>query len=421
MTAGNLWTQTAAAPLTTPPLEGPVTVDLAVIGAGYTGLSAALHAAEAGASVLVLEAEEVGHGGSGRNVGLVNAGLWLPPGDVARAMGEAAGMRLNSALAGGPALVFDLIEKHQIRCEAVRSGTLHCAHSPAGMRDLEERHRQLRAIGAPVDLIPAVEARRRTGTPAIHGALFDPRAGTIQPKAYAQGLARAATSAGARIVQNTRVTARRQAGNHWTLTAGGQTVTAGALIEATNAYGQTPGRFTPMHFFQAATRPLPEAIRKTVLPGGEGCWDTALVMTSFRMDAGGRLIVGAIGALDHAGAGLHRAWARRKMPALFPQLRGYGFENEWFGTIAATADHLPKIQRLGPKGYAAFGYSGRGIGTGTLFGRALAQAVLSGSEDALPLAAIDTYDEGRTGLRALYYESGALAMHGLGLLKPRGR
>ncbi|MBY6088912.1 NAD(P)/FAD-dependent oxidoreductase [Maritimibacter alkaliphilus] len=417
---GNLWSATAGPAVETAPLSEDLTVDLLVVGGGFTGLSAALHAAQSGARVCVLEAEEVGHGGSGRNVGLVNAGLWLPPGEVAKIMGERAGARLNAILAGGPDLVFDLIERHDIACEAVRNGTLHCAHAPAGLSDLERRHAQLTAIGAPVTLLSAEEARARTGSPAVHGALFDPRAGTVQPKAYARGLARAAQAAGAIIVQGLPAGRRQSTGDRWVVEAGGHRITSRALIEATNAYGQTPGRFTPMHFFQMATAPLPEELLKDVLPGLEGCWDTALVMSSFRRDAAGRVIVGAIGALDHLASGVHQAWAQRKLARLFPQLAGQPLEHAWHGRIASTADHLPRIERFGVRGYAAYGYSGRGIGTGTLFGKALAQAALSAEEAALPLVPVPAYAEKMTAARALYYETGAVTMHGLELAGVKG-
>ena len=414
----NLWHQTA--PAADPSVEPRELshVDLLVIGGGFTGLSAALHAARDGASVLVVEAEHIGFGGSGRNVGLVNAGLWLPPGDVAKAMGTEAATRLTQALAGGPAMVFDLVETLQIPCEAVRNGTLHCAHSASGMRDLERRYAQLSGAGAPVDLLDAAEARRRVGSDRVHGALFAPRAGTVQPMAYARGLARAARSAGARILEGVRATGMRHENGVWTVSVGTRTITADALIEATNAYGTTPARFAPLNFFQMATDPLPEDVLRDIMPGGEGCWDTALVMSSFRRDAEGRIIVGAIGGMDHALSGLHRHWAKRKLVSLFPQLKGVELTHGWSGVIANTSDHIPKIQRLGPRAYTAFGYSGRGIGTGTLFGRDMAHAALSGDESGLPVAAIDTYTDRFTTLRGLWYESGALAAHALGSVRP---
>lgn len=182
----SLWRHTTQEARSWPALEGDVTADVVVIGGGFTGVSAAWHLAARGASVVLLEAATVGFGGSGRNVGLVNAGLWTPPDGVEEKLGAAAGAALNDMLAEGPQLVFDLIEAQQIRCEAVRGGTLHCAHSAAGFRDLQARHAQQEARGAPVKLLDAAETARRTGSPAYHGALWDGRAGTIQPLAYVQ-------------------------------------------------------------------------------------------------------------------------------------------------------------------------------------------------------------------------------------------
>lgn len=131
---GNLWRASAAVDVAAKPLAQDLRVDLAIVGGGYTGNSAALEAARRGASVALLEGETFGHGGSGRNVGLVNAGLWLPPEDVIKAMGEAPGRKLMDLLAAAPALVWSLIEREGIDCEATPHGTLHLAHSASGPR-----------------------------------------------------------------------------------------------------------------------------------------------------------------------------------------------------------------------------------------------------------------------------------------------
>ena len=160
----SLWDRTAPADAIAGGMAA--SADLAIVGAGFTGLSAALHAAEQGLSVQVIEARRIGHGGSGRNVGLVNAGLWLPPDQVRAALGEEAGSRLIAGLGDAPDLVFSLIERHGIACEASRNGTIHVAHSAAGLADLRDRARQWQRLGAPVELLSAAEAARRTGTRA---------------------------------------------------------------------------------------------------------------------------------------------------------------------------------------------------------------------------------------------------------------
>lgn len=416
MTAlGNLWRDTAAETAGAPLFRGDRRADLAIIGAGFTGCSAALEAAGQGADVVVLEAETIGHGGSGRNVGLVNAGLWLPPDTVCAQLGEAQGERLNSALAGAPDLVFDLIERHRIDCEATRNGTLHLAHAPKAVDHLKDRHGQMTGRGAPVTLLSAAETRERTGTTAFHGALHDARAGTLQPLAYARGLARAAGEAGAHFFQNSPVQSAEHTGGQWILRTASGKLYCKALLVATNAYHQpiAPVSVPPVpvvHYFQLATEPLRCDLAGDILPGQEGCWDTALVMTSVRRDAVGRLIIGGIGD----GSSMHHGWARRKLTRLYPKLAGIAITHAWEGRISMTSDHLPRILKPAPeRAYAIFGYSGRGIGPGTLFGRAAAQALLTGDETGLPVMPVAQFSEAFPCLKSVYYETGARVVHAL--------
>jgi glycine/D-amino acid oxidase-like deaminating enzyme len=410
----NLWRDTGGAEIAAPALSGAATADVAIIGGGYTGCSAALHLAEAGAKVCLLEAQSVGHGGSGRNVGLVNAGLWTPPDEVEAILGRGAGAKLNNTLAAAPEEVFKLVERFGIPCEATRKGTLHCAHSNAGLKDLRRRHAQQLARKAPVELLDVAETVRRTGTKRFHGALFDRRAGTIQPLAYVRGLARAAIEAGAKLYESSPVTGARHDGSAWQVTTLSGRVVAKTLIQATNGYeirdAQRPA-YTPVHFFQCATRPLRDDQRGKILAGGEGCWDTATVMTSFRLDAAGRLLLGAVGNLDGFGKHCHLGWARRMLGRLYPDLSGQEFEQAWCGRIAMTADHLPKVEAIGLNAIRIYGYSGRGIGPGTVFGRAAADWAVSGEEDVLPVPLREKCQEHFTDLKGLYYECGSSLMH----------
>ena len=402
--------------LRTHPLAEHASADLVVIGGGFTGCSAALRAAEQGAKVRLLEAETIGHGGSGRNVGLVNAGLWMPPNQVEVKLGREAGAKLNAVLAVAPDLVFSLIERHGIECEATRAGTLHCAHSVAGLKELEARFGQHAVRGAPVSLLDAAETQARTGTSIYRGALFDARAGTIQPLAYCRGLAGAAQAAGAQLHERSPVREIERDGSDWLIRTETGEVRARGLLLATNAYHQAAvgiaaPAYVPVHYFQAATKPLSGNLLATILPGREGCWDTATIMSSFRLDGAGRLIVGGMGALDHAGSAAHKRWAARKIGALFPQIAGEPLEFFWFGRIAMTSDHLPKILRLGDHAFSIFGYSGRGIGPGTVFGKALACVLLGDREADLPLGPIDSYSERFTGIKRMAFEAGATAVH----------
>lgn len=414
----NLWTKTAPSALGRAQMEGEHSADLIIIGGGFTGCAAALEAAQSGLSVILLEAETIGFGGSGRNVGLVNAGLWTPPDDVENTIGLEAGQKLNTALAAAPDLVFSLIERHQIKCDAVRNGTLHCAHSAAGLKNLHTRFTQHQKRNAPVALINQEQTAHRTGTAAFKGALFDPRAGTIQPLSYCQGLALAAINAGAKLFENSPALAIARNAEQWTVKTQNGQATAPHLIVATNAYSNDQllgqqSRFTLVHYFQFATEPLTKSERASILPNLEGCWDTALVMSSFRYDSDGRLLVGSVGSLDHATSPTHEFWAQKKLAAIYPQLARKKLDHAWHGRIAMTKDHLPKVVEFGPNAYSVFGYSGRGIGPGTVFGTSLAKMIANNDTSHLPVEPINAYAENLTKTAGLYYETGSVLTHGL--------
>lgn len=410
----NLWQATCAETFSSTPLSGKLFVDLVIVGGGFTGCAAALEAASNGAKVVLLEAHAIGHGGSGRNVGLVNAGLWLPPDQVEAQMGQAAGQRLNTALAAAPDQVFSLIAQEGISCEAVRNGTLHCAHAPRGMRDLQARYDQQRQRNAPVHLLDARAAQAKVGSALVHGALQDHRAGTIQPLSYVKGLARAAQAKGARLFEGSPVLSCRYQDGHWIVQTKLGEVQAAKLLITGNAYAEgASAQATPqtsiVHYFQIATEPMEARLQAEILPELQGCWDTGLVMKSFRRDAGGRLIFGAMGLPDRVG--LHRAWAERKLGRMFPALADAKLQGFWSGRIAMTSDHLPKVIALGDNGYCIFGYSGRGIGPGTVFGRTVAQALLQGETQGLPVAPVAAYRERFCWSKSAYYEAGARLVH----------
>jgi glycine/D-amino acid oxidase-like deaminating enzyme len=389
----SLWDRSAAEADPYGPLAGDAETDLAIVGGGFTGLSTALHAAGRGIACHVLEARTIGFGASGRNAGLVNAGLWVHPDQVARRLGPTVAERLIAVLSEGPADVFSLVERHGIACEPTRSGTIHAAHAPSGFEDLRARWRQWQARGAPVDLLDAEETARRVGTSHFHGGLHDRRAGTINPMGYARGLARVARSVGAEISTGTPVLSLARDGGRWTLRTPRGTVRARAVVLGTNALsdGLWPGlsaTYTRMRYFQVATEPLGERVAH-ILAGGEGLWNTAPVMFSLRRDAFGRLIVGSMGQVIGGESGLSRRWAARMLRRLFPALGPVRFEEAWHGEIDMTPDHMPRLHRLADDLYTAIGYNGRGIAPGTVFGRALAGLVAGDAEDRLPVPLSD--------------------------------
>ena len=404
----SLWDGSAEEEDWAAPFAGGDPVDVAIVGGGYTGLASALFCAERGLAAHVLEAERIGHGGSGRNVGLVNAGIWLPPGEVRAKLGG-GGDHFLKIFGNAPRMVFDLIERHQIRCEATRTGTIHAAHAPSGMKDLEKRWKEWQAMGEPVDLLSRDEVSGMIGSEAFYGGLVDHRAGTVNPMAYCRGLARAARGAGARISTGVRVTGLRKDGTGWIVETDKGALRAKAVVLGTNAYTDTlwPGldrSFTPIHFFQLATKPLGERVA-SILPGRQGIWDTGLVMFSLRRDAFDRLIIGSMGHLvGTRKEGLSRRWAAKQLRRLFPDLGEVEFEEAWDGRIAMTPDHIPRIFRLDDNLYTPIGYNGRGITTGTVFGKAMADLLTGADSAELPLPVAEATTVRSAPLMSRFYQ-----------------
>lgn len=412
-----LWARTAPGAPQTTALTGRTTADVAIVGAGYTGLSAALHLARRGIKVAVLESDEAGFGAAGRNVGLVNGGMWLMPDEFTRLLGEPHGERCLDLLSTAPLLVREVIAEHGIACELREEGTLHLAVGSAGLVELRERHRQWQARGAPVELLSKEETARRTGSPAYEGALFDPRAGTLQPLAYARGLAHAAIATGASLYTGSPVLAAGRSGTGWTLGTPEGSVAAEWILVATDAYSTGPWKIVRdeqihLPYFNFATEPLPAGIRKSILPGGEGCWDTRTLLSSIRTDAAGRLIFGSIGALRNTGRPIHHAWAIRSLHRLFPQLRDIRFETGWYGQIGMTSDAVPRFHEFARRVIGISGYNGRGIAPGTAFGKLLAAYIAGDIKDTgLPLPASLPEPQPFGRLKELYYEAGAQIAH----------
>ncbi|MBD9374653.1 FAD-binding oxidoreductase [Rhizobium sp. ARZ01] len=412
-----LWEMTAPSAPVTQTLSGTAEADVVIVGGGFTGLSAALHLAERGTKVVLLEGKEIGFGGSGRNVGLVNAGMWTMPDELPGVLGQLYGDRLLELLGNAPRLVFELVQKHAIECEINPVGTLHCAIGKSGLEELQQRAEQWGRRGAPVTLLDAAETARRVGTNAYAGSLLDMRAGTIQPLAYVRGLAKAAIAAGAKVYTASPVTGAERSGKRWTVKTDKGAVTADWVIVATNAYTVAPwaevrAELVHLPYFNFATKPLSPELQKKIVPGREGVWDTAEILSSYRYDQRGRLVFGSVGALRGTGAAIHKAWARRALKKLFPEIGDIGFEAEWYGKIGMTTDNLPRFHRLADNVIGFSGYNGRGIAPGTVFGKVLARHIAGEiSEKDLPLPVTDPVAQSFRPVREGYYEVGAQLAH----------
>jgi glycine/D-amino acid oxidase-like deaminating enzyme len=378
------WT-VAAEPLPeTRPLEGDRRADVVVVGAGYTGLSAALHLAERGAEVVVLDAAEPGWGASGRNGGQIIPGLKDDPDELERRFGEETGRRMWEIAGGAADFVFELIARHKIACHAERCGWIAAAPHTAALESLRSRTEQWQRRGAPVELLDAKRIGELTGTTGYAGGMLDRRAGALQPLVFVRGLARAAQQAGAAIHGGSLVRGLEVAPGGWRVDTQAGSVTVRSVILATNAYTDDlwPGlrrTVVPVQSYQVATRPLPEDVRRHVLPGGQVVSDLRRILFYFRLDPAGRLLMGGRGPLDDRGDPALFARLEAVARRLFPQIGAASCEHRWSGRVALTADHLPHLHEPRPGVLIGLGYNGRGVAMATVMGKLLADRAAGAS------------------------------------------
>lgn len=379
----SLYAETAIPAPETPPLDGDRHVSVAVVGGGFTGLSTALHLAEQGTDVLVLEAHEPGWGASGRNGGQVNPGLKYDPDQIEADFGPDLGRRMVALSGGAPNVVFDLVQRHQIACEATQSGTLRASfqrRTEAGIRGTAE---QWARRGAPVDLLEHDDCRTVTGTERYGVAVLDRRGGQLNPLSYARGLARAAMQAGAAVHGGTRVLAAARAGGKWRLRTAGGTVTADKLVLATNGYSDDlwPGlrrSIVPVFSAIVASEALPPGIAETITPGRAVLYEMGEVTVYYRLDAQGRLLMGGRSVQRDVRRPEDLRYLIDYSVRLWPALRDARWTHGWSGQLAVTSDHYPHVHEPDESVLVCLGYNGRGVAMSTAMGPELSRRVLDG-------------------------------------------
>ena len=388
----SLWAATAAPALPAPPLDGDVSVDVCIVGGGFAGLSTALHLAEQGTRVALLEEHEPGWGGSGRNGGQVIPGLKYDPDELQTMFPGALGERLAQFAGGTADSVFDLIKKHNMDVPLVCNGWIQGAHTAAGLDLVSRRAAQWAKRGASgAKALSASEVAALLGTNKYVGGWLDPRGGGIQPLSYARGLARAAAGAGASIHGLSPATALQRDGSRWKVTtAQGAVVRADRVVLCTNGYtgalwpGLARSVITP-NSFQVATEPLPEDIARTILPQGHVSSDTRQLLLYFRLDHQRRLIMGGRGPFREPTSPLDWGHLERVIGHMFPAAANAPIAFRWCGRVAITRDFLPHLHEPAPGLLIDIGCMGRGVGLQTSMGRAMANYIVSGNVDALPV------------------------------------
>jgi len=367
-----------------PALAGEALADVIVIGAGFTGLSSALHLREAGIDVAVVEAMEPGWGASGRNNGQVIPTLSRPdPEDIIRKHG-AVGERFVALLRDSATTLFDLARRYQIQAEQEQTGWVQPVHSPGRIRIAERRVRQWSKFGAAVEILSRDQTRAMLGSDAWFGGFWNKTGGHINPLALSRGLARVVLERGGRIYARSPAAAFERQNNRWVVrTAHGQ-ISGRALIVATNAYtGEfakqlSPGiahEVMPVLSWQMATQPLSERARNTIIPGRQAMSDTHGELYFARYDARNRLVTGgAVVGPGNKPDRLRKAVAER-LQRLWPQIGPVHFDHVWNGYVGMTTDFLPRIHRLGPDAFGWTGCNGRAVALSIALGDQFAKAV----------------------------------------------
>lgn len=401
-------------------LRGELSTDVAVVGGGLLGTSLALHLAERGIGVVLLEARNIGFGASGRNAGHVAThveGMRLPAG--IRNLPE-GGARYMELVRNGPAVVGELVRRFGMACNYTPTGHIVLTNRKADTRHLETEQRYWESQGIAMELLDATATAAATGSSRFRAGLYQRSGGRINPYAYTNGLAAAAAGLGARVFTDSAVTAVRRSGDRWTVTTQGGSVLTHRVVACTNAYvtdaiPEMTRSFYPGIPGVVAFRPLQASVADALVPSGATLSQLG-VPAAVQKDVTGRFYFASIPAPGRADrAEPFAATLRRWLRQTFPQLAGASLEVEayWTGRTANTLDTLPRIHEIGPGFLAPIACNGLGITTCTQFGRVLAEAIHRDHYDELPtrLTAPARYP-----LRFLYDPAVSIMVQSMGLL-----
>ncbi|MGC3940706.1 NAD(P)/FAD-dependent oxidoreductase [Roseobacter sp. EG26] len=370
-------------------LEGGDNADVLVVGAGLTGLRTAISLAEAGTDTIVIDAQKIGFGSSGRSGGQCNPIWRATPDELRKKYGVGQGDRLIQTTLTAADDLFDDIRRYGIDCEAEQNGWIQAAHTRNAKRGLERLHKAWSAEGAEISVLSKEQTQKGVGSGAYGFALHHAKGGFVQPLGLTRGFAKTAQAAGARLFERTPAIGIERNGKSWRVKTPGGEITADTVILTTNAYTddlwpKMRQTLLPMYSIALATAPLSAEQQASVLPGRKTIADTRLAIYFARYDADNRLIFGCVGSNDNVGTLGGHGRLKRGLKTVFPQLDGIEIECTWAGRIGVTQDMMPRMHQPAPGVIAGLGFSGRGIAMTSVMGRSLARKVLGGSNNDLP-------------------------------------
>lgn len=401
MKFASYWHDTA--PVFAGGMAGPVDgrFDVAVIGAGFTGLNAARKLARNGVRVAVLEASHVGAGGSGRNGGHLNNGIAHGYADAKAYLGEERARRLYRAYDRSIELIADVIAEEDIACDFRRAGKLKLASKPSHVAGLRANQELVaREVDPATRWLDRADLRGEIGSAAFHGAALFEKSAMMHMGRYLTGLGEAALRHGAAVWENAPLTGRSKTRDGWQLDTPRGRLHADTVIAATGAYSaQVPGaplryfrkRIISMASFIIATRPLSDAEVAATMPGNRTCVTSLNVGNYFRLSPDNRLILGGRARFsarsDQKSDARSGAILREALAGLFPHLAKVEIDYCWGGLVGLTRDRFPRAGEADGMIYG-MGYSGHGAQMSTLVGQVLADLAM-GRRDTNPLDGMD--------------------------------
>ena len=375
------WYAASANPLNEfPSAEGTLSFDVVIIGAGFSGLSAALHLSELGYQVCVVDAQRVGWGASGRNGGQVGSGQRIGQHELESLVGKTQAKQAFDIGVDAAELVRSLIRKHGINC-AYKSGSIEAFHKKRYDKyGVEEVEHMADAYGYhSMSYLPPEEMREKVGSPDYSGGVLDTNAGHLHPLNYARGLAQTAVSAGATIHELSRVTSVK-GGTPCEVKTETATITADHVVIACNGYlggldQHVADRVMPINNFIIATEPLDQSTAKQLIRDGECVYDSRFVVNYFRISEDNRLLFGGGENYTYKFPSDITATVRKPMLKVFPNLKDVAIEYAWGGTLAITYKRLPHFEFRKDGVINISGYSGSGVHMATMAGKITAEAV----------------------------------------------
>lgn len=376
-TAGTL--ETAGEP------EGEIRADICIVGGGFTGISSALHLAKRGYRVVLVEANRIGWGASGRNGGQVNMGMRLDQPELETRYGKETAHKLWSVAVQAVDLVKALIVEHGIDC-GFKPGVIHSSHRPADARhfaDLADTMRERYGVTS-IDLLDREALHALLPSNFYHCGLLDRDAGHLHPLKYLFGLARAAQAQGAVLYENARVTAI-EPGSQAIVRTAKAVIRADHVVLGVNGYGgelvgEDASFVMPINAYIGATRPLSEKEAESVLTADHAVADSKFVINYFRLSEDRRLLFGGGESYGYRFPSDIDRIVRKPMLEVFPQLRDVPFDYRWGGTLGITMSRMPHFRRHGGNVLTAAGFSGQGVALATLSGQVIAETIAGQAE-----------------------------------------